>query len=64
MADDQEYLDELKARRRAMAGVRQTSFEQQSTTFDQESLDKEIARVERIVASAPRVRFASVSKGV
>ena len=64
MPDDQAYLDELKARRRTIAGVRSTSFSDQSTTFDQEALDREIARVEGTLAGAlPRIRYAVTSKG-
>lgn len=64
MADDQAYLDELKAKRRAMAGIRQTTFDNQSTTFDQEALDREISRVERVLAGTSRTRYAATSKGV
>jgi hypothetical protein len=66
VADDQAYLDELRARRRTIAGVRSTAFSDQSTTFDQEALDREIARVEAELAGdlgRPRMRFAVTNKG-
>jgi hypothetical protein len=64
MADDQDYLDTLKARRAQFAGIRSTTFSDQSTTFDNEALDKEIARVERVLAGGSRTRYAATSKGV
>lgn len=64
MADDQDYLDELIARRRTIAGVKQTVHADQSTTFDQEALEREIARVERVVRGHSGTRLARTSKGV
>lgn len=63
MPDDQAYLDELKARRRTIAGVRSTAFSDQSTTFDHDALDKEIARVEGALYPLPRIRYAVTDKG-
>jgi len=63
VADDQTYLDELIAKRRAMIGVKRTSFQDQSTEFDIEQLNSEIGRVERAIASSSRTRYAVVNKG-
>ena len=62
-ADEEEELAELKARRRASAGIKSTTFADQSTTFDQEGLDKRIAELEN-KGNAGRVRYAATSKGV
>lgn len=64
MADDQAYLDTLKARRAQFAGIKATTFSDQSTTFDPDALDKEIARVERVITGGSRTRYAATSKGV
>lgn len=67
MADTPDYLEELLAKRRAMVGVRATSHGDQSTQFDGDWLDREIARVERVLASGSssgRFRFAVTDKGV
>jgi hypothetical protein len=64
MADDQAYLDALKARRAQFAGIKQTTFSDQSTTFDPDGLDKEIARLERLLSGVSRTRYAATSKGV
>lgn len=63
MADNQTYLDELIAKRRAMVGVRRTSIADQSTEFDIEQLNSEIGRVERALAEGSRTRYAVVNKG-
>ena len=64
MADTHEYLDELKAKRRTRAGVRSAQVGDQRTDYDLEALDREIARVERALASpTTRTRYAVVSKG-
>ena len=64
MADDQTYLAELIAKRRAMVGVKRTSFADQSTEFDIEQLNAEIGRVERAIATTSRTRYAVVNKGL
>ncbi len=63
MADDQTYLDTLKARRAAFAGIKNTTFGDQSTTTDLEALDREISRVERVISGTSRTRYAATSKG-
>ena len=63
VADDQTYLAELIAKRRAMIGVRRTSIADQSTEFDIEQLNSEIGRVERALAEGSRTRYAVVNKG-
>lgn len=67
MADTQANLDELKARRQKLAGIKQLQFDNQSTVTDLEALDREIARMEAAVAVAnggSRTRYAAFSKGV
>lgn len=64
--DTQAYLDTLYARRASLVGVRATGFSDQSTTFDLESLDREIARVERVLATRAHgtsTRYAATRKG-
>lgn len=63
MADDQAYLDTLRQRRATTAGIKSTGFADQITTFDAEALDREIARVERIVDGRSRTRYGAFSKG-
>jgi len=63
VADDQDYLDELLAKRRATVGVKQTSISDQSTTFDPDALNREIDRVTRVMAGGSRTRYAVVNKG-
>jgi hypothetical protein len=63
MADTQEYLDSLYAKRAARAGVRRTRFADRETEYDAEWLDREIARLEGALEVKPRVRYASISKG-
>jgi hypothetical protein len=64
MAYTSAQLEELRERRRQMAGIRSTTFSDQSTTFDLESLDREIARAEREVRGTSGTRYAATSKGV
>lgn len=64
MADDQAYLDELIAKRRAMAGVKRTTFSDQSTEFDVDGLNREIERVTRAVEGNSGTRYATTSKGL
>jgi len=63
VADDQTYLDELVAKRRAMVGVKRTSFDSQSTEFNVDELNAEIGRVERAIIGTSRTRYAIVTKG-
>lgn len=60
-ADEQSELDELKDRRRKTAGIRQTTFSDQSTTFDQDGLDRRIAQLES--KSRSGYRLAATRKG-
>jgi hypothetical protein len=64
VADDQAYLAELTAKRRAMVGVKRTSIADQSTEFDIEQLNAEIGRVERALAATSRTRYAATNKGL
>jgi hypothetical protein len=64
VADTQEYLDELYAKRRAAAGVRQLQFSDQLTTFDHEQLEREITRVERALRGRSTTRVAAFRSGV
>lgn len=61
-ADEQTELDELKARRRATAGIASTAFADQSTTYDQAGLAKRIAELEH-KAGTSRTRYAATTKG-
>jgi hypothetical protein len=64
--DNQAYLDSLYVKRAALVGLRGNAFSDQSTQWDLESLDREIARVERVLATAARgstTRYAATSKG-
>lgn len=63
VADDQAYLDTLKARRAKFAGIKSNSFADQQIVFDGADLDKEIARVERALRTNSGTRFATTSKG-
>lgn len=59
-------LAELRAKRRAIAGVRSSTYSDQSTTFDQDGLDKRIAQIEQQLAQCARggtTRYAATSKG-
>lgn len=60
-------LATLIERRAAIAGVRSTTFADQSTTFDQNSLDRRIAAIEQAIATLDgqtRTRYAAITKGV
>lgn len=60
-------LTTLRERRAAMAGVRSTTFADQSTTFDHDSLDRRIAAIEQqlaTIAGTTRTRYAATTKGV
>jgi hypothetical protein len=61
--DEQAELDELKARRRQTAGIQQTVFADQSTTFDHKSLDARISALEAKAAGG-FTRYAATTKGV
>lgn len=61
-ADEQAELTELKARRRKTAGIASTSFSDQRTDFDHDSLNRRIAELEG--KAAGRTRYAATSKGV
>ncbi len=64
--DTQAYLDSLYVKRATLVGVRSNAFSDQSTQWDLESLDREIARVERVLATARRgstTRYGAVRKG-
>lgn len=57
----------LRARRAAVAGVKSTTFADQSTTFDHASLDQRIAAIEQqlvTIAGQTRTRYAAFTKGV
>lgn len=62
-ADEQAELEELKARRRATAGIDSTTFSDQSTRFDHASLDRRISALEQ-KANGGNVRYAATRKGV
>ena len=64
MADDQDYLDELVARRRATIGIKQTAVSDQSTTFNADELNREIERVTRAISGSSRTRYAVVNRGL
>lgn len=60
-------LTDLRTRRAAMAGIQSTAFADQSTTFDQDSLDRRIAAIEQQLATLDgrtRTRYAATTKGV
>lgn len=64
--DTQEYLDSLYTKRASMVGTRATAFSDQSWQADFDSLNAEISRVERVLATASRgttTRYAATSKG-
>lgn len=65
--DTQAYLDSLYARRAALIGIKRSGFSDQQLDTDLESLDREIARVERVLAAAANggssTRYAATSKG-
>lgn len=64
MADNQAYLDSLIAKREAQVGIKGTSFHDQRTDFDIDGLNREIARVERVLAGGSRTRYAVVNRGL
>lgn len=65
MADDQDYLETLYARRQKFAGISRTQFGDRSTDIDLEQLNAEIARVEAALNSTGSTRRLAVfSKGV
>jgi hypothetical protein len=55
-------IDALKARINQFAGIRQTSFADQSTEFDLEGALKLLAEMEQQV-NGSRTRYAATSKG-
>lgn len=67
LATLQAQLTELLERRHATAGIRNTAFSDQSTTFDGDDLDKRIAQLESQIAAATgrsTTRYVATSKGV
>ena len=67
MAYTQADIDELRAKIKSFAGVRGTSFGDQSTTFDLEGALKLLALMEQEVAAAAgrsTTRYVATSKGV
>lgn len=63
MADTAEYLAELEARRATFAGIKSTQHQDQQTTTDLDQLDREIARVKRVLQPTSRTRLAAFHKG-
>lgn len=56
-------IDALKARIAQFGGVRESSFGDQSTTFDQDAAMKLLEKMEREVAGGvARTRYATTSK--
>ena len=56
----------LYARRQTTAGIRNNTFSDQSTTFDNEGLNDSISRLEQALATVRRgssTRYAATSKG-
>lgn len=64
MADTQEQLDELEERRLKTVGIAATQFSDQSTTFDNDGLLKEIQRKKRAIRGTSGTRYAATKKGV
>lgn len=64
MAFTQAQIDALRTKINAFAGVRATSFGDQSTTFDMESALALLERMEREVNGTVRTRYAVVNKGL
>lgn len=64
MADDAAYLEELKDKRRKLAGVDSTSFSDQSLSVNHKALNDEIRRLERKLARTSGTRLAATRKGV
>lgn len=65
MAFTQADIDELKAKIKAFAGVKNTTFADQSTTFDLEGAKATLAMMEADVAGrVSRTRYAATSKGI
>lgn len=57
----------LETRIASFAGIRGTSFGDQSTSFDYEGAVKELSRLRQALATAagtPTTRYAATSKGV
>jgi hypothetical protein len=63
MAYTQADIDALKAQIAAFAGVKSTTFADQSTTFDHEAALKQLAIMEAAV-NGSRTRYAATSKGI
>lgn len=57
-------IDALRAKILAFAGIKNTTFADQSTTFDFEGAQKLLADMEAEVAGGSRTRYAATSKGV
>lgn len=65
MAFTQADIDSLRQKMAAFAGIRATSIDNQSTTFDYEAAEKLLARMEREVnGTTTRTRYAATRKGV
>lgn len=63
MADTQDYLDSLYAKRAKQIGLKGAAFSDQSVSYDFEALEREIARVERALATSGGTRYAATRKG-
>jgi hypothetical protein len=66
-AEIQTRIDNLEAQIAAFAGIKATSFGDQTTTFDLDGAHKELARLRAQLAQAestPTTRFAAFSKGL
>ena len=63
MAYTQADIDALKERIKTFAGIKQTQFADQSTSFDLDGALKLLAEMEQSV-NGPKTRLAAHSKGV
>lgn len=67
LTDLEAELVELRARRKTIAGIKSTSFGDQSTGFDGADLDKAIASLEARINTLRRgtsSRYAATTKGM
>lgn len=65
-AEIQAKIDALNAKIETFAGIRSTSFSDQSTTFSLQDAHEELARLQQLLAVAQRggsTRYAVTSKG-
>lgn len=66
-AELQAELADLETRRRTTAGIDSTTFADQSTRFDHESLDRRIAAIRQeleLQSGRTRTRYGAFTKGV